>query len=227
MTNAVERAAATEAIRLEKLTKRYGHLLGVEELDLVIPQGTVLGLVGPKDAGKTTTLRLMLGLARPTAGRAHVLGHDLTVDPNAARDLCGFLPADPAVARNVPAQRFLEAAGVDLGLPERVAAHRIEELLHAFRLADVARKPLRELSWGYAREVGLVAALLNRPRVLFLDEPGRDLERARRHRLFDHLSMLAEDGVTVVACARLVTELGGCSHFALLHRGRLVSHRGS
>jgi ABC-2 type transport system ATP-binding protein len=207
-------------IVLDRLTKQYGDVRAVDDLSLVLSSGRVTGFVGANGAGKSTTLRMLLGLTRPTSGTA-------TVDGLAYRDLpsptrrVGAL-TDPDVFH--PARTGRDALRV-LAAAGGIRADRVEAVLHAVDLTDAADRRVRGYSMGMRQRLGLASALLGDPEALVLDEPANGLDPLGVHWLRGLLRSLADDGRTVLVSSHLLAELGQVvDDVAVVDRGRLIAH---
>jgi len=164
------------AIRVEGLRKRFGAVQALDGIDLDVPSATVFGLLGPNGAGKTTAIRVLATILLPDGGKAEVLGHDVVHEAKAVRGLIGLAGQYAAVDGNLTGRENLRLIGRLVHLHRRVVAERAAELLERFELTEAADRPVRTYSGGMRRRIDLAAALVNRPPVLFLDEPttGRD-----------------------------------------------------
>ena len=199
-------------IRLERLTKRYGTLVAVDDLSLEVESGCVFGFLGRNAAGKTTTIRMMMGLLEPTAGTAVLGGHDIRRAPEAAKAVTGYLPDHPFLYDKLTALEFLRFAGGLYGLRRADVGQRAQALLEQFGLTRTADELTETLSQGMRQRLALAAALVHRPRVLVLDEPmvGLDPEGALELRRL--VRSLAADGAEEL-----------CSRIGIIDRGRLVA----
>src|SRR5262249_23427307 len=164
--------------RVEGLTKSFGDVTALAGIDLEIATGKVFGLLGPNGAGKTTTIRILATVLQPDGGRAEVLGLDVVKDAKAVRRRIGLAGQYAAVAGNLTGGENLRLIGRLVHLRRREIAARAEELLARFELTDAADRPIRTYSGGMRRRIDLAAALVNRPPVLFLDEPTTGLDPA-------------------------------------------------
>jgi ABC-2 type transport system ATP-binding protein len=215
----------TSAIRTEGLTKRYGRLVVVDGVDLDVPEGEVFGFLGPNGSGKTTTIRMLLGLVFPTAGRAEVLGHTVPRDGRAALASVGAMVEGPAFYPSLNGRRNLtmfDAAGP--GGPRRTRNARIEACLDRVGLGGIDRRPVKAYSMGMRQRLGLAAALLRRPRLLVLDEPTNGLDPAGIQELRSLFVQLAAEGTTVFLSSHLLNEVELiCTRAAMLANGHLVA----
>ena len=222
-------------VRTDGLTKRYGRVTAVDDLGLRVGAGQRYGFLGPNGSGKTTTVRMLLGLVYATAGEIEVLGRRM---PARARDVLpevGALVEGPGAYPHLSARanlRLLDAAGPARGgdplAPDtgsrRTRKARIETALEQVGLADVGRRPVRAYSLGMRQRLGLAAALLRGPRLLVLDEPTNGLDPRGIAEIRDLLLALNRTGTTVFLSSHLLAEVElFCTHVGVLHRGRLVA----
>ena len=194
------------AVEAHDLGKRYGDLWALRHLDLSVPRGTVLGLLGHNGAGKTTAIRILTTLAVPTAGTASVAGHDVTTHPHLVRRSIGVAAQQATVDGLLSARANLVMVGRLYGLPRRDAGRRADELLAQFGLADQAGDLVKTFSGGRRRRLDLAASLVPRPSVLFLDEPTTGLDPRSRGELWDTLRDLVREGTTIVLTTQYLEE---------------------
>ena len=208
----------TVAIRTEKLSKRYGETLALDGLDLAVDEGEVYGYLGPNGSGKTTTIRLLLGLHRPTAGRAELLGHDAWDDAVAAHRQVAYVAGEPFLWPSLTAAETLELlARLHRGTD---AAYR-DQLVERFALDT--RKKVRALSKGNRQKVQLVAALSTRAGLLILDEPTSGLDPLMEVAFRDTIEEAKERGQTVFLSSHILSEVEAlCDRVGILREGRLV-----
>ncbi len=213
-----------EVIETTNLTKRYGSLTAVDRLSLSVHSGEVFALLGPNGAGKTTTIRMLTGLARPTAGQARVLGLDLRRDIVRIKKQVGVVPERSNLYDELSAWENLIFVAQLYGVPRRERAARADALLHRFRLEDKRDVPFARLSRGMRRALTVAAALIHRPRLLFLDEPTVGLDVVSAHGLRALIGRLREEGVTVFLTTHYLEEAGRLAdRVALLVQGRIVA----
>jgi ABC-2 type transport system ATP-binding protein len=214
------------AIETRGLSKVFAGTTAVDDVTFTVRRGEVFGFMGHNGAGKTPTLRMLLGLLRPTKGSATLLGHDIIADTLAVRRVTGFLPGDYALPREMTARQFLRYIGAMFGFSGRWLESRINGLLEQFELANVADRRLGTFSSGMTQKVGLAQALLNAPRVLLLDEPTSGLDpNGRRDSLALMRRLAQEDGVTVLFSTHILNDIERvCSRVAVLHHGRLIAN---
>ena len=214
----------TVVVRTEGLSKRFGRLTVVDGVDLEVQAGDVFGFLGPNGSGKTTTIRMLLGLVAPTAGRAELLGQAM---PGAFHVLeeVGTLVEGPGFYPAMSGRRNLAVFDAAGGHGRRsTRKRRIEEVLERVGLGGVDRRPVRAYSLGMRQRLGLAAALMRRPRLLVLDEPTNGLDPQGIREIRSLLASLAAEGTTVFLSSHLLGEVELiCTRAAMMAQGRLVA----
>jgi ABC-2 type transport system ATP-binding protein len=216
------------AIRTRGLTKRFGRLVAVDHVDLDVARGERYGFLGPNGSGKTTTVRMLLGLVHATSGEAEVLGHPVPRRTAAALAGVGALVEGPAAYPHLSAATnltLLDASGArSTRLPRRGRRARVQEVLAEVGLDAVGRRPVGAFSLGMRQRLGLAAAMLRRPALLVLDEPTNGLDPQGIHEVRDLLLRLNADGTTVFLSSHLLSEVEQlCTTVGVMDRGRLVA----
>jgi ABC-2 type transport system ATP-binding protein len=194
------------AVIVEGLAKSYGETRALDGIDLTIPEGTVLGLLGPNGAGKTTVVRILATLLRPDQGRAEVLGLDVVKDAARLRPLIGLAGQFAAVDPLLTGRENLRLVGQLYHLPKHETAERADQLLHQFDLVDAADRTVRTYSGGMRRRLDVAASLVNRPRLLFLDEPTTGLDPRSRIDLWAFIADLVRQGTTLLLTTQYLEE---------------------
>src|ERR671934_864284 len=194
------------AIRVEGLTKRFGAVTALDGIDLEVPARTVFGLLGPNGAGKTTAIRVLSTILEPDAGHAEVLGLDVVREAKEVRRRIGLAGQYATVDPNLTGRENLRLIGRLVHLPRQESARRTDALLERFELTRAADRPVRTYSGGMRRRVDLAAALVNRPPVLFLDEPTTGLDPYSRNEVWEMIGELVRDGTTVVLTTQYLEE---------------------
>jgi ABC-2 type transport system ATP-binding protein len=211
-------------IEAEGLGKRFGDLWALRDLDLVVPAGSVLGLLGHNGAGKTTAVRILTTLALPTTGRARVAGIDVLDDPNGVRSRIGLAAQAATVDGLLTARRNLELVGRLYHLPRAEARRRADELLERLNLAGDADRLVKTFSGGMRRRLDLAATLVAKPPVLFLDEPTTGLDPHSRNELWDVLRDLVREGTTLLLTTQYLEEADRLADdIVVLDHGRVAA----
>ena len=211
----------TPAIEIDRLTKDFGDVRALDAVDLTVAEGSVFGFLGPNGAGKTTTLRILTGLARPTAGSARIFGRDVVSATNETRSVIGFLPDVPGYYGWMTAREFLRFAGRLFGLSGTSLEERVDALLDLAGLADVETR-IRGYSRGMRQRLGIAQALVNSPRLLLLDEPTSALDPMGRKAVLDMIDAL-KGRTTVFFSTHILNDVERVSDtVAVLDRGRIV-----
>jgi ABC-2 type transport system ATP-binding protein len=208
----------------EGLGKRFGDLWAVRDVDLQVPAGSVLGLLGHNGAGKTTTLRILTTLTAPTTGRARVAGLDVVSDAARVRGRIGLAGQSATVDDLLTGRANLELVGRLYHLPKAVARKRADELLERLDLTEAAGRIAKTYSGGRRRRLDLAASLVAAPPVLFLDEPTTGLDPHSRKELWEVLRELVRDGATLVLTTQYLEEADRLSDsIVVLDRGRIAA----
>ncbi len=210
-------------LSLERLSKRFGDRVAVDGVSLDVAPGEIYGLIGPNGSGKTTTVKMITGLYRPTAGRVLIEGIDLRAEPARAKRLLGYIPDEPFVYEKMTAREFLHLVGELYGVAASERARRIEELLDLYGLGGLADGYVENYSRGNRQKLAILASLLHSPRLLVVDEPivGLDPESAIKTRAI--LKTLAENGGGALICTHTLSFAEQvCHRVGLLKDGRLI-----
>jgi ABC-2 type transport system ATP-binding protein len=212
-------------LMIDRVGKVYrGGLSALTDFSLDLGPG-VLGLLGPNGAGKSTLMRIIATLTRPTQGTVTWEGRDVASQPDAVREVLGYLPQDFGIYPNLSAVEFLEYLAAAKGLEPRAARRRIDELLELVNLADAGRRPLGGFSGGMRQRVGVAQALLNDPRLLIVDEPTGGLDPEERVRFRNLLSELPGERLVILS-THIVSDVEAvATDIAIIARGRLVVHQ--
>ena len=212
------------AIEVERLAKRFGEVVALDGIDFEVPVAGILGLLGPNGAGKTTTVRILTTILRPDAGRATVLGHDVATAPQAVRNSIGLAGQFAAVDEILTGRENLVMIGQLAHLAKAPARERAGILLDRFGLTDAADRSVRTYSGGMRRRLDLAAALVHRPRVLFLDEPTTGLDPRSRIDLWDVIGELVAEGTTILLTTQYLEEADRLAHnIVVVDGGRVIA----
>ena len=211
------------AIKVAALTKRYKTITAVDGLDLEIKQGELFSLLGVNGAGKTTAIKMLSCLTRPTSGDALVGGYSITQDPAQVKRLIGFSPQETAVAPNLSVKENLELICGIHGFSGEKTKARIQELSNQFSLDSVLHRKAGKLSGGWQRRVSIAMALISGPRILFLDEPTLGLDVIARHELWDAIRAL-KGQITIILTTHYMEEAEALSDcIGIMKDGRLLA----
>lgn len=210
------------AIHTEGLTRRYGEVDALVDLDLSVPYGSIFGYLGRNGAGKTTTIRLLTGLAQPTRGRAWVAGYETTNINNEARSLFGYLPQEPGFYSWMSGREFLTYIARLFSLSPSESKKQVEYVLELTRLTEAAKRKIGGYSGGMKQRLAISQALIGEPPVLILDEPTSSLDPAGRHELLDTIGSLRGE-VTVFFSSHILGDIERvCDTIAVIHKGQLI-----
>ncbi|HEY6829137.1 MAG TPA: ABC transporter ATP-binding protein [Gemmatimonadaceae bacterium] len=211
------------AIEITGLVKRFGDAVALDGIDLAVPPGSVFGFLGPNGAGKTTALRILTGLARPTAGMARILGADVATAGNAVRSRVGYLPDVPGFYPWMTAMELVEYAGRLFGIAPATVRERAESLLEMAGLTGVRQK-VGGFSRGMKQRLGIAQALINAPSVLLLDEPTSALDPIGRRDVLEMIASL-RGRTTVFFSTHILADVERvCDTVAILDHGRVVAN---
>lgn len=211
-------------IKTEKLTKRFGPVAAVDDLDLEVKAGEIYGFLGPNGAGKTTTIKILAGLLEPTSGKAFICGYNILREPAKAKTPAAYVPDQPKLYGKLTAREFLSFIADLYRMPADSAWEQAGKLLAMFGLEERADELLEGYSHGMRQKVVLAAALLHRPRVLLMDEPTVGLDPRSARLLKDVLNELARQGATVFLSTHIL-EIAErmCHRVGILREGRLIA----
>ncbi|CAN5897874.1 daunorubicin resistance protein DrrA family ABC transporter ATP-binding protein [soil metagenome] len=214
-----------DMITAKGLVKHYGDVVALDGLDLVVPEGTILGVLGPNGAGKTTAVRILTTLLDADAGQASVAGIDVRDDPAGVRKRIGLSGQNAAVDENLTGFENLDMVGRLYRLGRRPSVTRARELLEQFDLADAADRPVKTYSGGMRRRLDLAAALVATPTVLFLDEPTTGLDPRSRTDMWEVIRTLVRGGATLLLTTQYLEEADRLADdIIVIDRGREIAH---
>lgn len=211
------------AIVAAGLTRTFGKLIAVNAVDLTIPKGKIYGFLGPNGSGKTTTIRMLCGLLKPSAGSAHVFGMELPRDAEKIRPRIGYMTQKFSLYEDLTVRENLEFMGRIYSMRRRRRRERIESNLARYALDDLQRQRAGTLSGGQRQRLALAAVTLHEPELLLLDEPTSAVDPQSRRDFWDGLFELAEGGTTILVSTHFMDEAERCHRLAILAEGRLVA----
>ncbi|NTU84111.1 MAG: ABC transporter ATP-binding protein [Chloroflexales bacterium] len=211
----------TPAIETLNLTRRYGRMVALDKLDLVVEQGSIYGFIGPNGAGKTTTLRLLAGLLEPTSGEIRMLGQRLV--PGGAQRLVGYMPDFFGVYDDLRVWEYLDFFARCYGIDPSRRKRAVDELLSLVDLSGKRNAYVQSLSRGMQQRLCLAHALVHDPPVLLLDEPASGLDPRARVELRELLRTLREMGKTVLLSSHILSELAEvCTEIGIIESGKMM-----
>jgi ABC-2 type transport system ATP-binding protein len=211
-------------VAAENLRRSFGSIKALDGLNFSVEQGEIFGLLGPDGAGKTTCLRILCGLMRPTSGKAMVLGKDVAEDPEAVKDQIGYMAQPAKLYEDLTVKENIELYADLYQVPKDRYKQRMKRLLEFSGLAPFTERLFRDLSGGMKQKVGLSCALIHTPQVLFLDEPTNGVDPVSRRDFWKILYELHREKVTILVSSTYLDEADRCHRVALFDRGsaRLV-----
>ena len=221
---AAEPANGSEiAIRARGLSKRFGSLVAVDQVDLAVPKANVYGFLGPNGSGKSTTIRMLCGLLTPTAGEIDVLGLRVPEQAEALRLRIGYMTQKFSLFEDLSVRENLEFLAAVQGLGKAQARQRIDELVQLYHFEDRQRQLAGTMSGGQKQRLALAGAVIHRPELLLLDEPTSAVDPESRRDFWEKLFDLADAGTTLLVSTHYMDEAERCHRLAILDRGRLVA----
>ncbi|MCB8922028.1 MAG: ABC transporter ATP-binding protein [Ardenticatenaceae bacterium] len=212
-------------IETQGLTKQYGDLTALNELDLQIEEGAVFGFIGPNGAGKTTTMRILTTLLRPTSGKAWVAGHSVTDDPRGVRRAIGYMPDFFGVYEDMKVWEYLDFFAACYEIPVNARSGMVDDLLALVDLQHKKEAYVESLSRGMKQRLCLARTLTHDPQVLILDEPASGLDPRARIEIRELLRELKNMGKTIFFSSHILSEVADvCTSIGIVEAGRLVAH---
>lgn len=214
------------AIETKNLTKVYNNnFTAVNSLNLEIPDKTIFGMLGPNGAGKTTTIKMLTCLIQPTSGQAIVGGYDVQKNPDDVRNLLGMVPQQVSLYKDLTVMENSQMCADYYGVPQDERDSRIEDLMELVDIKYAKDKMVGQLSGGQKQKASLVASLVHRPDILFLDEPTIGLDPTTKRTLWDLIRELNDNGHTIILCSHDMHEVDMlCDNVGIINTGNLVAY---
>ena len=213
------------AIETKDLTKVYGNFTAVNSLNLEIPNKSIFGMLGPNGAGKTTTIKMLTCLIQPTSGQATVGGYDVKKNPDEVRNLLGMVPQQVSLYKDLTVMENSQMCADYYGIPSDERESRIEDLMELVDIKYAKDKRVGQLSGGQKQKASLVASLVHRPDILFLDEPTIGLDPTTKRTLWDLIRDLNDEGHTIILCSHDMHEVDMlCDNVGIINTGNLVAY---
>ena len=214
------------AIETHNLTKVYNNnFTAVNSLNFEIPNKSIFGMLGPNGAGKTTTIKMLTCLIQPTSGKATVGGYDVTKNPDEVRSLLGMVPQQVSLDKDLTVMENSQLCADYYGIPKDERDSRIEDLMELVDIKYAKDKRVGQLSGGQKQKASLVASLVHRPDILFLDEPTIGLDPTTKRTLWDLIRDLNDEGHTIILCSHDMHEVDMlCDYVGIINTGNLVAY---
>lgn len=218
-------AASAAAIEVSTLTKRFKEVLALNQVSFAVERGEIFGLLGPNGAGKTTTIRILVGLLDPDGGRASVFGYDVKRQSMEVRRLCGYVPQQLSADGSLTGRENVSLFARLYDVPGRLREPVVSEALELMGISDAQNRLVSTYSGGMVRRLELAQALVNRPRILVLDEPTIGLDPIARGDMWDRVDRLRkETGTTILLTTHYMEEADQlCDRVALMHQGEIAA----
>ena len=214
------------AIETKNLTKVYNNnFTAVNSLNLTIPDKSIFGMLGPNGAGKTTTIKMLTCLIQPTSGNATVGGYDVLKNPNEVRNLLGMVPQQVSLYKDLTVMENSQLCADYYGVPRDERDSRINDLMELVDIKYAKDKRVGQLSGGQKQKASLVASMVHRPDILFLDEPTIGLDPTTKRTLWDLIRELNDNGHTIILCSHDMHEVDMlCDNVGIINTGNLVAY---
>jgi ABC-2 type transport system ATP-binding protein len=215
---------APQMIAIYDLVKRYGSFTAVDQVSLDVHPGEIHGFLGPNGAGKTTTIRMIAGLLKPSSGRIVVNGHDMALEPEAAKSSLGFIPDRPFIYEKLTAGEFLRFHGGLYGLDNGAMGERVREMLDLFELSRWEHELVESFSHGMKQRLVMSAAFLHRPRAVLVDEPMVGLDPRGARLIKEVFRRMAYRGVAILMSTHtLEVAEEMCDRISIILKGRIIA----
>jgi ABC-2 type transport system ATP-binding protein len=212
-----------DAIKTDNLTKRFGPLTAVDGLNLSVARGELFGLVGSDGAGKTTAMRMLVGIMDPSAGEAWVMGRQTVREAEALKDDIGYMSQRFGLYPDLTVLENIHFYADIYGLSSQGRVEKIDRLLAFSNLTPFKKRQAGNLSGGMKQKLGLACALIHTPKVLFLDEPTNGVDPVSRRDFWRILYQLLQEGVTIFVTTAYLDEADRCNRVGLIHKGKLLA----
>ena len=218
------RMSTSIAVRTDELTRRFGELVAVNNVNLTVEAGQFFGFLGPNGAGKSTMIKMLTGLLAPSSGTINVLGMDLSTHSVEVKANIGVVPEGLALFGRLTASEYLNFVGSMYGLDRATAAQRSQELLEFMQLTDRPKALITDFSHGMQKKLALAAAVIHGPKILFLDEPFEGVDAIAAGTLKAMLQRMISRGATIFLTSHVLEIVERlCSHVAIISKGQLVA----
>lgn len=214
---------AEPSVTLNKLSRKFGDFVAVDQVSLTVPKGEIFGFLGPNGAGKSTTIKMLCGILQPGSGSGTVAGFDVTSQPELIKENIGYMSQRFSLYEDLTVEENIAFYGGVYRLPAEKLKKRTAWVLEMAGLMDRRQARAGELSGGWRQRLALGCAILHEPPIIFLDEPTSGVDPLNRRRFWQLIHNLAADGVTVFVTTHYMDEAEYCDRLALIYRGRLIA----
>jgi len=212
----------SDAVTIDRLTKKFGDFTAVDHVSLSVNRGEVFGFLGANGAGKTTAIRMLCGLLLPTSGKGTVIGYDIYKETEKIKLNIGYMSQKFSLYGDLSGRENLWFYGSVYRIRSRDLKARIDELASNLHLQEFIDRPTASLPTGWRQRLALAAALLHRPKILFLDEPTGGVDPVFRRRFWDILYRLADEGTTLFVTTHYMDEAEFCQRVSIMHSGKII-----
>lgn len=211
------------AIVTEGLTRRFGEVLAVDRVNLIVEENTIYGFLGPNGSGKTTLIRMLCGLANPTEGRATVLGHDVVRSAESIKESIGYMSQRFSLYPDLTVAENMMFYARIYGISRHERRSRIDEVTQIVGIGGYLKRRAGQLSGGWKQRLALACCLIHRPKLVFLDEPTAGIDPVARRDIWDLLYERSGNGVTFFVTTHYMDEAERCTHVGYIHYGKLIA----
>ena len=210
-------------ISTDRLSRKFGDFIAVDQVSMVVKPGEIVGLLGANGAGKTTLIKMLCGLLRPTSGSATVAGFDILSRPAGVKRAIGYMGQSFSLFNDLTLDENLVFFGALYGMSAKQSRQRGAELMKQLPLPTFTSRLVTHLPSGWRQMLAFSVAMLHRPKLLFLDEPTSGLDSVSRRELWNHISLAAGEGVSVLVSTHYLDEASYCHSLMVMEKGRVIS----
>jgi len=215
------------AVSVDRLCKKFGRFVAVNQISFDIPHGEIFGLLGPNGAGKTTTIRMLCGLLKPDGGSARVLGYDVAKNPEEIKKRIGYMSQKFSLYNDLRVEENLDFYAAVYGLSQLGERRKkVDELLELSDLRERRKELTKNLSGAWRQRLALACAIIHKPKMLFLDEATAGVDPLARRAFWDLIYRLAGEGISVLATTHYMDEADYCNIIAMMYQGEIVALAG-